>query len=86
MGIIVGLGFVLSFGYWCTNFLVVQGAMAADSMAGARKTPLIGAMPQNVSSFSRYSPWYDRNCTGFTCLNPGLNFRLKGTGYDYPIR
>jgi SSS family solute:Na+ symporter len=41
-----GLGFVLSFGYWCTNFLVVQRAMAAGSMSAARKTPLIGAMPK----------------------------------------
>jgi SSS family solute:Na+ symporter len=41
-----GLGFVLSFGYWCTNFLVVQRAMAAGSMSAARKTPLIGALPK----------------------------------------
>ena len=33
-GLVAGLGFVLSFGYWCTDFLVVQRAMAADSMAG----------------------------------------------------
>jgi len=45
-GIVVGLGFVLSFGYWCTNFLVVQRAMAAGSMTAARKTPLIGALPK----------------------------------------
>jgi SSS family solute:Na+ symporter len=45
-GIIMGLGFVLSFGYWCTNFLVVQRAMAAGSMTAARKTPLIGAIPK----------------------------------------
>jgi SSS family solute:Na+ symporter len=44
--IFVGLGFVLSFGYWCTNFLVVQRAMAAGSMTAARKTPLIGAIPK----------------------------------------
>jgi SSS family solute:Na+ symporter len=42
----MGLGFVLSFGYWCTNFLVVQRAMAADSMSAARRTPLIGAIPK----------------------------------------
>jgi SSS family solute:Na+ symporter len=41
-----GLGFVLAFGYWCTNFLVVQRAMAANSMSGARRTPLIGAIPK----------------------------------------
>ncbi len=45
-GIVMGLGFVLSFGYWCTNFLVVQRAMAAGSMTAARKTPLIGAIPK----------------------------------------
>ena len=30
----MGLGFVLSFGYWCTDFLVIQRAMAAHSMSG----------------------------------------------------
>src|SRR6185312_2033893 len=43
---IAGLGFVLSFGYWCTDFLVVQRAMAADSMSSARRTPLIAAIPK----------------------------------------
>ncbi len=42
-GLSMGLGFVLSFGYWCTDFLVVQRAMAADSMSAARRTPLIAA-------------------------------------------
>jgi len=44
----MGLGFVLSFGYWCTDFLVVQRAMAADSMIAARRTPLIAALPKMV--------------------------------------
>ncbi|MGI4758448.1 MAG: sodium:solute symporter family transporter, partial [Janthinobacterium lividum] len=39
-GLTMGLGFVLSFGYWCTDFLVVQRAMAADSEESARKVPL----------------------------------------------
>jgi SSS family solute:Na+ symporter len=43
---VAGLGFVLSFGYWCTDFLVVQRAMAADSMSAARRTPLIAAIPK----------------------------------------
>ena len=42
-GLTMGLGFVLSFGYWCTDFLVVQRAMAANSMSAARRTPLIAA-------------------------------------------
>ena len=45
-GLVMGLGFVLSFGYWCTDFLVVQRAMAADSMNAARRTPLIAAVPK----------------------------------------
>jgi SSS family solute:Na+ symporter len=47
----MGLGFVLSFGYWCTDFLVVQRAMAADSMAAARRTPLIAALPKMLFPF-----------------------------------
>ena len=43
-----GLGFVLSFGYWCTNFLVVQRAMAAKNMSAARRTPLIAALPKMI--------------------------------------
>ena len=51
-GLVMGLGFVLSFGYWCTDFLVVQRAMAADSMTAARRTPLIAAVPKMLFPFS----------------------------------
>jgi solute:Na+ symporter, SSS family len=50
-GIFAGLGFVLSFGYWCTNFLIVQRAMAAESTTAARNTPLIGAIPKMFIPF-----------------------------------
>src|SRR5438876_11136925 len=50
-GVAMGLGFVLWFGYWCTDFLVVQRAMAADSMAAARRTPLIAAVPKMLFPF-----------------------------------
>ena len=50
-GMAMGLGFVLSFGYWCTDFLVVQRAMAADSMSAARRTPLIAAIPKMLFPF-----------------------------------
>ncbi len=50
-GLAMGLGFVLSFGYWCTDFLVVQRAMAADSMNSARRTPLIAAVPKMLFPF-----------------------------------
>ena len=46
-----GLGFVLSFGYWCTNFLVVQRAMAAKNMTAARNTPLVAAVPKMLFPF-----------------------------------
>ena len=50
-GLVMGLGFVLSFGYWCTDFLVVQRAMAAESMTAARRTPLIAAVPKMLFPF-----------------------------------
>src|SRR6266536_1362000 len=50
-GLVMGLGFVLSFGYWCTDFLVVQRAMAAKSMSAARRTPLIAAVPKMFFPF-----------------------------------
>src|SRR5580698_4700196 len=50
-GLVAGLGFVLSFGYWCTDFLVVQRAMAADSMSAARRTPLVAAFPKMIMPF-----------------------------------
>jgi SSS family solute:Na+ symporter len=50
-GLAMGLGFVLSFGYWCTDFLVVQRAMAAESMSAARRTPLIAAIPKMFFPF-----------------------------------
>ncbi len=50
-GLVMGLGFVLSFGYWCTDFLVIQRAMAAKSMNAARRTPLIAAFPKMIFPF-----------------------------------
>ncbi len=50
-GLSMGLGFVLSFGYWCTDFLVIQRAMAANSMNSARCTPLIAAFPKMLFPF-----------------------------------
>ena len=46
-----GLGFVLSFGYWTTNFVEVQRAMASDSITSARKTPIIGTFPKMFVPF-----------------------------------
>ncbi|MCO1654315.1 sodium:solute symporter family protein [Pseudonocardia humida] len=46
LGIVFGLGFVLSFGYWTTNFAEVQRALSAKSMSAARRTPIIAAFPK----------------------------------------
>lgn len=46
LGLVFGLGFVLSFGYWTTNFVEVQRAMASKSMSAAQRTPIIGAFPK----------------------------------------
>ena len=51
IGIVFGLGFVLSFGYWTTNFVEVQRSMAAESMSAARRTPIIGAFPKMFIPF-----------------------------------
>jgi len=81
-GIAMGLGFVLSFGYWCTNFLVVQRAMAADSMTAARKTPLIGALPKMFIPFLVIVP-------GMIAMaltsdpDSGFSLPLKNGSYDY---
>ena len=46
ISLIFGLGFVMSFGYWCTDFLVVQRAMIAKNMRDAQRTPIIAAIPK----------------------------------------
>jgi SSS family solute:Na+ symporter len=44
--IVLGLGFVLSFGYWTTNFAEVQRALSAKNLSAAKRTPLIAAYPK----------------------------------------
>ena len=56
VGIVFGLGFVLSFGYWTTNFVEVQRAMASNSISSARKTPIIGAYPKMFVPFITIVP------------------------------
>jgi SSS family solute:Na+ symporter len=82
-GLVAGLGFVLSFGYWCTNFLVVQRAMADDSMAGARQTPLFAAFPKILMPFVVILPGIA--AVALMSMNSGYTLPLKphGGGYDY---
>jgi len=51
VGVALGLGFVLSFGYWTTNFVEVQRAMATHSISAARSTPIIGSFPKMFVPF-----------------------------------
>jgi solute:Na+ symporter, SSS family len=88
-GILFGLGFVLSFGYWCTNFLIVQRAFAAESKSAARKVPLIGAIPKMFIPFLIIVPGiialvlYNKTGTNFA-----ETFPRDASGnpiYDYTI-
>jgi SSS family solute:Na+ symporter len=51
IGLVFGLGFVLSFGYWTTNFVEVQRAMASNSMSAAQRSPIIGTFPKMFVPF-----------------------------------
>ena len=51
IGLGMGLGFVLGSGYWCTDFLVIQTAMASKNMESARRVPLIAAVPKMLFPF-----------------------------------
>src|SRR5258708_2575539 len=74
-GLTAGLGFVLSFGYWCADFLVVQRAMAAESMSAARRTPVLAAFPKMMMPF--------------IVIVPGvvaLSLSKMAVGYDIPMK
>ena len=51
-GIVFGLGWVISFGYWTTDFLVVQRVLSANSLRSARMAPIIG------SAFKMFVPFF----------------------------
>src|SRR5512138_3918176 len=70
---VFGLGFVLSFGYWCTNFLVVQRAMAARNMTAARNTPLVAAIPKMLFPALVIVP--GMIAVALTAM-PGKNYRI----------
>jgi solute:Na+ symporter, SSS family len=80
--IFAGLGFVLSFGYWCTNFLIVQRAMSAESRVAARNTPLIGAIPKMFIPFLIIVP----GIAALVLMNtPGKGFSLPLNDAGQPI-
>lgn len=78
-GLVMGLGFVLSFGFWCTDFLLVQRAMAAESMDAARYTPLIAAVPKMLFPFLVIVPGMVASALDAD-PNHGFSFPLKADG------
>jgi solute:Na+ symporter, SSS family len=78
IGIVFGLGFALSFGYWTTNFAEVQRALSAESLTAARRTPLIGAIPKIFIPALTIVP-------GLLALALVPSFKGEGVNYNYAI-
>ncbi len=76
MSLIFGLGFVMSFGYWCTDFLVVQRAMMAKNMKAAQETPIIAAIPKMLMPLIVVLP----GLIAVTLMQPAL----ASKGYSIP--
>ncbi|MDZ4835864.1 MAG: sodium:solute symporter family protein [Candidatus Melainabacteria bacterium] len=80
IGLLGGLGFVLSFGYWCTDFLVIQRALAAQNVRSAQRTPLVAAFPKIFFPFITVLP----GLLALVILPPSLELGTK-TDYDMAI-
>ena len=80
-GLVVGLGFVMSFGYWCTDFLVIQRAMAANSMSAAQRTPVLAAVPKMMMPFIVIVPGIA--ALALSKMNVGYAFPIRNGGPDY---
>jgi solute:Na+ symporter, SSS family len=84
-GMAMGLGFVLSFGYWCTDFLVVQRAMVAENENAARKVPLIAAVPKMLFPFLVILPGMIAIALTHKAGASGFALPVKGAAYDYDM-
>src|SRR5205085_1179501 len=80
-GLLAGLGFVMSFGYWCTDFLVIQRAMAANSMSAARRTPVLAALPKMMMPFIVIVPGIA--ALALSKMAVGYDLPMKNGGPDY---
>ena len=76
IGIVLGLGFVLSFGYWTTNFTEVQRALSAKDESAGRRTPLIAAYPKLFIPALTIIP-------GLVALVTFKNFGSSGSNLTY---
>ena len=77
MSLIFGLGFVMSFGYWCTDFLVVQRAMIAKNMNAAQRTPIVAALPKMLMPIIVVLP----GVIAIALMTPAL----QSKGYSIPL-
>ncbi|MET0299607.1 MAG: sodium:solute symporter family protein, partial [Flavitalea sp.] len=77
MSLIFGLGFVMSFGYWCTDFLVVQRAMIAKNMGDAQRTPIVAAFPKMLMPIIVVLP----GIIAIALMQPAL----QSKGYSIPL-
>jgi SSS family solute:Na+ symporter len=87
-GMVMGLGFVLSFGYWCTDFLVVQRALAAKTMTAARRTPLIAAIPKMLFPFLVILPGMIAIALTYQAkagATGGFSLPAKNGSYDFDL-
>jgi len=79
IGIVFGLGFVLSFGYWTTNFVEVQRAMATKSMSAARSAPIIGSFPKMFIPFIVIVP----GMIAAVLVSSIADAKASGASFDY---
>ena len=79
VGIVFGLGFVLSFGYWTTNFVEVQRAMASDSLSAAQKTPIIGTFVKMFIPFLVIIP----GMVAGVLVTEVADAKLTGADFEY---
>jgi SSS family solute:Na+ symporter len=83
-GLAMGLGFVLSFGYWCTDFLVIQRAMAAKDMGAARRTPILAAIPKMLFPALVIAPGMIAIAM-HSMADSGFHLPAKGDSLDYDL-
>jgi solute:Na+ symporter, SSS family len=84
-GMAFGLVFVLGFGYWCTDFLVIQRAMAARSLTDARRTPLIAAVPKMLFPLLVILPGMIAIALTQQAGTTGFALPGKDASYDYDL-
>ena len=77
-GIVFGLGFVISFGYWTTDFLVVQRVLAAHNLRAARLAPIIASFFKMATPFIVILP----GLLGLVLLQNGDGSRRELVGED----